>query len=225
MFSSAFAKVYESTYFLLGASKGRTASCGTAFMVAPGVVATVAHILYKTEGDSKDDIRVMRAPEIAQNKKMEMAAVIAIDAEYDIGLLRITNPRTKTCSDLMTDPLLTGTEVGALGFPLTNVKDVMTHTAVPIPRFQGGHVSASYAKKGSISERQLVYHETDVPMYKGSSGCPGFRADGTVFGMHVAEWHDGGSKENPGQRAFSMWIPASAIISFARENNVEIIIS
>jgi S1-C subfamily serine protease len=197
-------------------------------MIAPGVLATVAHILYKNEGDStsfQNHIRVMRAPEIAENKKMETATVIAIDAEYDIGLLRIANPRTKTCAALTTDPLLTGTDVGAMGFPLTNVKEVMTHAAVPIPRFQGGHVSASYSKISPTSERQLVYHETDVPMYKGSSGCPGFLVDGRVFGMHVAEWHDGGSKENPGQRAFSMWIPASAVISFAWKNKIEIITS
>lgn len=38
--------------------------------------------------------------------------------------------------------------------------------------------------------------------------------------MHVAEWHDGGDRERPGQRAFSMWVPVSAIISCA--NKIEV---
>jgi S1-C subfamily serine protease len=194
-------------------------------MIAPGVLATVAHVLYRNKGDStsfQDSIQTMRVPELGRAQQMETAIVMAIDAEYDIGLLKIENPRTTTAVTLATDPLLVGTEVGAVGFPLMNIRAVRTGVALPIPRFQGGHVSVSYSMRSPTSGRQLAYHETDVPMYKGSSGCPGFLAEGVVFGVHVAEWHDGGGDEDPGQRAFSMRAPASAIISLAHEHDISV---
>jgi S1-C subfamily serine protease len=226
MFSDAYTEIRESTYVLIGRSKGGTVSGGTAFMIAPGVLATVAHVLYQNAGDRtsfQDNIWVMRDPEINSGQKMEASTVIDADTEYDIGLLRIENPRTETFVTFTTNPLPSGTDVGAVGYPLMNVRQIAAHSAVPLLRFQGGHVSASYSKKSPISGRQLVYHETDMPMYKGSSGCPGFLIDGKVFGMHVAEWHEGDDEGNLKQRAFSMWVPASAIISFARDNGIEIV--
>jgi S1-C subfamily serine protease len=225
MFTEAYTKIRECTYVLIGRTEGKTASCGTAFMIAPGVLATVAHVLCKDAGDStafQETILVMRDPEISRGERMETATVIAVDAEYDIGLLKIENPRTKTFTTFAAGILQPGTDVGAVGYPLMRVKDVMAQKAAPLLRFQGGHISAIYGRKGSAQVRQLVYYETDVPMYKGSSGCPGFLASGEVFGMHVAEWHDGGTEDNPGQRAFSMWVPASAIIAFAKENWIEV---
>jgi hypothetical protein len=72
--------------------------------------------------------------------------VIAIDPEYDIGLLKIENPRPKTFVAFTTDPLPVGTEIGAIGFPLMDAKEIMNRSAVPMLRFQGGHVSANYSK-------------------------------------------------------------------------------
>jgi V8-like Glu-specific endopeptidase len=222
MFTDAYTKIRESTYALIGRSKGKTISNGTAFMIAPGVLATAAHVLYREKGDSssfQDKISVVRDPEISPGQKMETVKVVAVDAEYDIGLLEMDNPRTKAFVALTTDGLLTGTEVGAAGYALMDASQALTGSALPLLRFQAGHISASYAR---ASASRLVYYETDVPMYKGSSGCPGFLTNGEVFGMHVTELHDGGDEEKPGQRAFSMWVPASAIISLARKNNIEI---
>src|SRR5437016_4216465 len=115
MFSDAFKKICQSTYVLVAGTRGGTVSGGTAFMIAPGVLATVAHVLYQSPGDStefQNDIRVMRAPEVSENKKMETAKVIAVDPEHDIGLLKVENPRTKTCVGFTTDPLSAGTDVG-----------------------------------------------------------------------------------------------------------------
>ena len=225
MFTSASRTIRESTYALIARSARRTISCGTAFMIAPGVLATVAHVLYKEAGDSssfQDSIRVMRDPEINTGHKMEEAKVIAVDVEYDIGLLRIASPRSQASVVFTTATVLVGTEIAAIGYPLMNPHQITAQVAVPLLRFQGGHISAIYGKRSSVSARQLAYYETDMPMYKGSSGCPGFLRNGVVFAIHVAEWHDGGSKENPGQRAFSMWAPASAIISLSRENKIDI---
>src|SRR5271163_4082908 len=120
-----------------------------------------------------------------------MATVIAADVESDIALLRLENPRTGTCVTFAMDTLRPGTGVGAIGYPLVNPKEILTRKAVPLLRFQGGHISAVYGKKDPSADRQVWYHETDVLMYESSSGCPGFLMDGKVFGMHVAEWHDG----------------------------------
>jgi hypothetical protein len=225
MFTDAYTTIRESTYALIGRSKGKTISNGTAFMIAPGVLVTAAHVLYREKGDSssfQDNIGVIRDPEINTGQRLETAKAIAVDVECDIGILEIENPRTKSFVALTTDRLLTGTEVGAAGYALMDANQVMANLAVPLLRFQAGHVSATYSKRDSASARQLVYSETDMPMYGGSSGCPGFLLSGEVFGMHVAEWHDGGNEEKPGQRAFSMWVPASALISLARKNNIEI---
>jgi S1-C subfamily serine protease len=184
-------------------------------MIAPGVLATVAHVLYRNRGDMssfQDSIRVMRVPDIGRQKQMEVATVVTIDAEYDIGVLRIETPRATNAVTFTNTLLLVGTAVGAVGFPLMSPEAVRTGLVWPLPRFQGGHVSANYSKKAPESGRQLIYHETDVPMYTGSSGCPGFLATGEVFGLHVAELHEG-DRGSPGQRAFSMWVPASAIMS------------
>jgi S1-C subfamily serine protease len=224
MFSDGCKQVLGSVYALIGWSKGGDVNCGTSFMIAPGILATAAHVTYKNRGDSEalqDAIRVIAASEIDGKQAMESATVVAIDAEYDIALLKIENPRVKSFVTFATDPLPAGTDAGALGFPLMNPKAIMAGAAVPMLRFQGGHVSVSYAKPSPTSGRQLAYHETDMPMYQGSSGCPGFLEDGRVFGMHVAELHEGDENGNPKQRAFSLWLPASIIISFARDNEIE----
>jgi S1-C subfamily serine protease len=226
MFSDACTKIRESIFALIAASKGGTASGGTALMIAPGILVTAAHVTYKNQGDStsfQETIRVIRAPEIDGKQEMESTTVIAVDPEYDIGLLKIENPRTKTRVAFTTDFLPAGTGAGAMGFPLMDVKGIMAGRAVPLFRFQGGYVSASYSRLDPISNRRFDYHETDVPMYKGSSGCPGFLVDGRVFGIHVAEWHDRADTGKPGQRAFSVWVPASVIVSFARKNGIEIV--
>ncbi|SRR6266481_1367559 len=223
MFSTACRKIREATYFVRGSSVGGTSSDGTAFMIAPGILATVGHVLYKNEKDSssfQDNIRVMRAPEIkiVGGSTMEIATVIGVEPEYDIGLLKIQNPRDTTCVAFMADPPPIGTNVGALGFPLISMPDMR----VPVPRFQGGYISAHYSLKGVPSGRELLHYETDVPMFKSSSGSPGFLIDGRVFGLHAKEWHDGKDEKHPGQRAFSVWVPISEIIAFAKGKKIDI---
>lgn len=142
-------------------------------MIAPGVLATAAHVLYQNEGDSssfQDNILVMRDLEINTGQRMERAEVIDVDVEYDIGLLKIENPRTETFVAFAHNAVIPGTQVGTIGYPLTDPNAVLNHSAVPLLRFQSGHVSAMYSKNSSSSSaRQLVYYETDMPLYTGSS--------------------------------------------------------
>jgi len=119
MFTDAYTKIRGCTYFLMGRSKGKDMSCGTAFAIAPGVLATAAHVLHKDRGDSssfQDSIQVIRDPEIIMRQEVEAARVIAVDVEYDIGLLKIDSPRTKDSVVFTNHIVLPGTEIGAVGY-------------------------------------------------------------------------------------------------------------
>jgi len=71
--------ISESIYVTVGWSKGGSLSFGTAFMIAPGILATVAHVTYKNRDDNQsvqDNLRVMRYVDIDGKQKMEVATVI-----------------------------------------------------------------------------------------------------------------------------------------------------
>ena len=66
---------------------------GTAFMIAPGVCATAAHVLH-VEGDKSKPlhkkIEVIRTPDIGT--PMAEAKLIAEDIDRDLALIEIINP-------------------------------------------------------------------------------------------------------------------------------------
>ena len=71
------------------------ATTGTAFMIAPGVLVTAAHLLH-AEGDVAGSVHtlfeVISAPDIGRT--MERATLVAEDAKRDTALLRLQNPRS-----------------------------------------------------------------------------------------------------------------------------------
>jgi len=233
MFTQACRSNREAIYGLLACSpappQGMTASNGSAFMIAPGFLITAAHCAHVQTDPAQplhQKFEVIRAPEVGQ--AMETAALLAVDDRLDLALLRIATPRSCAALRLLAAQVSIGTAVGSLGFPLAQV--AFTPQGVRfnlVERFQGANISAL----GTAQDPQgnpVVFYETDSLMYGGSSGCPGFVAEGAVFGMHNRSVIDPGrggpppqDTQVPGIRlAISLWVPSSEILAFARRNGV-----
>src|SRR5712692_8977719 len=148
MFANACKSIHETLYGFVGTSVVGpnlvNASNGTAFMIAPGVLVTAAHML-RVENDSTKPVHtlleVIRSLDIGQ--KMENAELIAADTARDVALLRIHNPRSKTFVTLKAAPIPSGTGCGSLGFPLAQVAFGPTGKMFNlVERFQGANISA-----------------------------------------------------------------------------------
>jgi len=148
VFANACAKVRSSIYGVMSASpRGPTqavATIGTAFMIAPGVLITAAHVLH-TEGTVTQPLHTVfeaiSAADIGQ--KMERATLIAEDSERDTALLRLHDPRSAACVALETSRVPVGTSCGSLGFPLAGILSSSKGPALTLAeRFQGANISA-----------------------------------------------------------------------------------
>lgn len=235
MFQKACSKIRNSVYGIIGTSqvdkKGITCSNGTAFMIAPSILVTAAHLIHVENDPQKavhQTFEVIRAPDIGQ--KMEKANLIAEDSFRDVALLQIDNPRSSYCVTLEPSPVLIGTRCGSLGFPLATVNFAKTGKMFNlVERFQGANISAFVTPVNLLGQKHSFY-ETDSLMYRGSSGCPGFLANSKVFSMHnKAVIESQKAKPNSPTNiqpqsetrlAISIWVPSIDIINFARDNEI-----
>jgi len=195
---------------------------GTAFMIAPGICATAAHVLHVEGNKTKplhQRIELIRTPDIG--KQMSLGKLIAEDLERDLALVEIINPTSITSVSLYKSKIDNGINCGSLGFPLASVIPVNNQIGFNlIERFQGACISAF--RKNSQNPEALDFYETDSLMYGGSSGCPGFTTEEKVFGMHVSTVTDGETNSNSARLAISLWVPSMDIISFAAANEIMI---
>jgi S1-C subfamily serine protease len=199
----------------------------TGFMISPGILVTAAHFCHVDNDRTKalhQAFEAIRAPDIGQ--KMEVASFVAENKTRDIALLRIAAPRSKDCLKLVDAPVSVGTACGSLGFPLASLAfSPAGRTLNLVERFQSASISAFPSILGPDGQTYNHY-ETDSLMYRGSSGCPGFLADGRVFGMHVSaviDQQSAGGKTSDGNRlAISNWASAADIAEFVLSNNVKL---
>jgi hypothetical protein len=195
---------------------------GTAFMIAPGICATAAHVLHVEGNKTKplhQKIEVIRAPDIG--KAMLQARLIAEDVDRDLALIEIINPLNSTSLTLYSSKIDVGTNCGALGFPLSSVALMNNQIAFNlVERFQGAYLSAfqRFSLPGNLS---LDLYETDSVVYSGSSGCPGFTVEEKIFGMVVGTASESNSKDNSSRLAISHWVPSMDIIGFAKSNGIK----
>jgi len=230
-FSRACSKIREATYGIKALSQISSNqfnfSTGTAFMIAPGILITAAHLCHIENNPTRprhSNFEVIRAPDVG--KKMEKGTFIAEDIERDLALLRIDDPRSAKCVEFSLEKISVGTPVGSVGFPLAYI-DVATGIFHLVERFQGAYIS-SFHSIITPSGKELNSYETDALMYRGSSGCPGFLFNGKVFGMHNASIVDQPRQVNEQEirqeirLAISLWIPAADIVNFAKSNNIEL---
>jgi hypothetical protein len=186
MFRETCVKVREAIFGVLCVSNlqdTQTSHSGSGFMIAPGVIATVAHALH-INGDIGEPLHqtfeVIRTPDIG--KDMQFAYIIAEDMDRDLALLRVESPHDYRYLRLFESIAQIGAKCGFQGFPLSSVdfKEEGINLTL-VERFQGAYISAYMTE--SDNNRDLNWYETDQLMYSGSSGCPGFLQDGRVFGM------------------------------------------
>ena len=195
---------------------------GTAFMIAPGVCATAAHVLH-IEGDKSKPlhkkIEVIRAAEIGN--PMAEARLIAEDIDRDLALIEINNPVNFSTVTLYNKIIERGTSCGILGFPLASVAVVNNQIAFNlVERFQGAYISA-FQKFSLPNNVTLDFYETDSVVYGGSSGCPGFTIEERVFGMVIGTASEENTTNNSSRLAISRWVPSIDIIAFANSKGVK----
>ena len=217
MFQQAIKNNREAIYGILcHTTRGTEKQAGTAsgFMIAPGVIATVAHALYRNKNEFHDLVEVIRAPDVGMN--MESALPTMIDPVRDLALIRVEEPRSTKSIQLTRNIIASGTSCGSLGFPLSSVTFHDDYLNVNLTeRFQGGFVSA-FVEEYTDNE-PYEWYETDSMMYSGSSGCPVFTPDGVVFGMQAATLI--GEDESDGEAnrlSIARLVPSTEIIRMAQ---------
>jgi len=206
-------------------------STGSGFTIAPGIVATVAHLVHVESNPLKplhSKFEVIRSPDIGQS--MENATIIAEDPIKDIALLEITSPRSNKFLTLEPNKVPTGTSCGSLGFPLGGIIQTSKGDSFNlIERFQGSFISAFQQNIHPSGEKFDLY-EIDSLMYNGSSGCPGFLTNSNVIGMQsrsvlgnspkISNKHSSKKVAPDIQLSISLWVPSMDILKFAQHNGI-----
>jgi hypothetical protein len=191
-------------------------------MVSPGVIVTAAHLLHQGNNASQpvqQTFEVIRAPDVGQ--PLEPAALVAEDSARDLGLVRVTAPRSKRCVRLISTAVRRATPVGSLGFPLPDVQFPQGGKMFLLTeRFQGANVSAYYPQSTGTGPAVRTY-ETDSLMYPGSSGCPLFTDTADVCALHsrsAMQPAPQGAAGSSTRLAISLWVSSEEIIDFAKAN-------
>jgi S1-C subfamily serine protease len=145
---------------------------GTGFLVAPSLIATVAHVvdgaaaMSLTLGDNGSGGRTS-------------GVVVGIDPQVDVALIRTNRPLTGHVFPIATQEPKVGQEIGAIGFPegepMTLTRGIVSglDRTVPIDGMD---------RTGMI--------QTDAAINPGNSGGPMLTVDGRVYGLIDAKRTD-----------------------------------
>lgn len=226
MFRNTCKVIRESIYGVLSQSPiGKNQvnfSNGTAFMIAPGICVTAAHVLHQDGDRSKplhNKIEVIRAPEIG--KPMSEAKLIAENVNRDIALIEIQDAIKIPVLSLLNSKIDNGTSCGSLGFPLANISEVSNQISFNlVERFQGAYISA-FQKFSLPNNINLDFYETDAVVYGGSSGCPGFTVDEKIFGMVIGTASEEKPDNHSQRLSISRWVPSMDVIAFAKSHGIK----
>ena len=217
MFGKALAENREAIYAILPSSPlptdAATPSGGTAFMIAPGLLATAARCV---PGGSEPgnlqcpEMSLVRAPDIGRGT--ERATLVSLDRGKKLALLRIDAPRSAAFLRILDAPVPIGTQCAYSGFPRLAMDPAPRPGASLIEMFQGASV-CSYVRTTGPGGESVAYYVTDAPLVGDASGCPGFTSSGEVFGMLDCPPGDP-------RTAVPSWVPSMDIVSFALDNGV-----
>lgn len=138
---------------------------GTGFLIAPNLVATVAHVVNESA-----------ALNLTVGEKgaggTTSGVVVGIDPSADVALVRLDRPMQGHVFTMTALPPSVGQEVAAIGFP---VDDPMTFTRGTVSGLDRTIPIENVTRSGLI--------ETDAAINPGNSGGPLLSADGQVFGL------------------------------------------
>lgn len=217
MFEKALAENREAIYAILAPPPlpegAATPSGGTAFMIAPGLLVTAARCVTGVSEPGtvpRPGLSLVRAPDIGRGT--ERAALVSLDRERGLALLRIDAPRSSAFLRILETPIPVGTPCAYSGFPRLSMGPAPRPGASLIEMFQGACVSSIVTTAGPDGEPASCY-VTDAPVFGDASGCPGFIPSGEIFGMLNSPPRD---LRSP----LPCWVSSMEIVSFARRNGV-----
>lgn len=187
---------------------------GSGFLIAAGILATVAHALH-LEGIPTHPIHTNLASlhcDSVGRSAFQSCSLLLEDVDRDIALLRIPDQHADVVT-LRTERLAVGSPCGSVGFPLSG-PNVQTRGMDVFERFQGAYVSAHRPAtiEGGLT---TMFYETDSLTYPGSSGCPMFDEEGRVFAMQKASFNCGQARTS-----ISLSIPTEEIVAFAQRAGI-----
>ena len=143
-------------------------SVGTGFLIAPNLVATVAHVV-------ADGVSIV----IRQGSTITTGTVIGTDPEHDLALVRARTSLPGHVFSLDQDEPQVGTDVAAIGYPLGGPESLTKGSISGLGRTI--HVEGN-------TLRGLI--QTDAGINPGNSGGPLLDTSGTVVGLVDAKETD-----------------------------------
>ena len=186
-----FADLYRQTSN--GVLRVETTACdgggvGTGFLIAPNMVATVAHVV---EGGVSIVVR--------QGTTTTTGTVIGIDPRADLALVRTSVPLTGHVFTLDQTQPEVGVDVGAIGYPLGGPESLTKGSVSGLGRT---------IDVGNGPLRGMI--QTDAGINPGNSGGPLLDTSGTVVGLVDAKRTDASSigyaiPANTAQAALESW--------------------
>ena len=143
---------------------------GTGFLVAPDLVATVAHVV-----DGAATVR------ITQGTRSTSAEVLGVDDANDTALLRTGSELEGHVFELSEEGPAVGERVGVIGFPVGD--SGLITSAAGSKSFKEGSVNGLGRKAEIEGSTRTDLVELDALARNGNSGSPVIQADGDVVGL------------------------------------------
>ena len=141
---------------------------GTGFLVAPDMIATVAHVVQSA-------VSVV----LRQGAITTTGTVVGIDPARELALVRSSVPLTGHVFALADSQPDVGVDVAAIGYPLAGPESLSKGTVSGLDR---------PLQIDAVRLTGLI--QTDTPINPGNSGGPLVTADGTVVGLVEAKTVD-----------------------------------
>ncbi len=146
-------------------SKGQPVSLGSGFFIAPGIIATNAHVI---EGAASGTAKL-----IGSEKKLSIQGTIALDRHTDLALLKVDGSALALNLGPDAKPAV-GDRVYVVGNPLG---------------LEGTFSEGIISGIRSIESDSII--QMTAPISPGSSGGPVMNESGTVIGVAEATFKDG----------------------------------
>ena len=159
------------------------AGSGTGFLIAPDLVATVAHVV-----SGAATVR------LTQGTRSVSATVLGLDEASDTALLQTTRPLTGHVFGFAAKGPVVGERIGVIGFPSGDTGLLMSSAGSK--SFKEGSVNGLGRKAEIKGRTRTDLVELDALARSGNSGSPVIEVDGEVVGLLSA-----GPTDNDAARA------------------------